>query len=408
MTNKLPIALLESVSAEVFAELTENILPYWTNKMVDDVDGGFYGRRNGFDELIPHADKGIILNARILWTFSRASKTLARHSDVSDYLRIADRAYAYINNHFLDKENGGLYWMVSYDGKPVYTKKQIYAQAFGIYAYTEYYKASNKKEALHQAIALFELIEKYSFDTVYGGYLEAFDRDWRLLDDLRLSDKDANESKTMNTHLHVLEAYANLLRCWKHAKLERQLIKLISLFTATIINSKNQLQLFFDEQWNVKSDIISFGHDIEASWLLVEAARETTDTNLLKTTEELAVKMVDTVIREGLTQQGAVVNEIHQGVTDTDLHWWPQAEALVGFYEAYQVTGHEHYLHRIITLWHFIKMYVIDHERGEWHWRLKQDNTPVRTEDKAGTWKCPYHNGRACMELLERLAFKLN
>ncbi|NBW34865.1 MAG: N-acyl-D-glucosamine 2-epimerase [Cytophagia bacterium] len=318
-------------------------------------------------------------------------------------MRIADRAYDYICEHFIDRENGGLYWMVSMDGKPVYTKKQIYAQAFGIYAFTEYYLATKNHKALDQAITLFELIEEHSFDKIAGGYFEAFDRDWAALEDLRLSEKDANESKTMNTHLHVLEAYTNLLRCWKNAKLERQLIKLITLFSTTIINKQHHLQLFFDDNWQVKSDIISFGHDIEASWLLVEAATETMDQLLIQQTKEQAVKIVNAVINEGLNAHGALINEIHHGKPDTDLHWWPQAEAMVGFHEAYHITGDHQYLNRLETLWHFIKSNIVDRENGEWHWRLTEDNTIVRSEDKAGPWKCPYHNGRACMELMKRL-----
>lgn len=404
MSDTATIRSLEIIVKEAVAELTGNILPYWMNTMVDEEYGGFYGRRNGFDELVEKADKAIILNTRILWTFSHASNVVAEQRERSDYLRIAHTAYDYICTHFMDKENGGLYWMVNFEGKPVYTKKQIYAQAFGIYAFTEYYLATNKKEALEHAIALFELIEKHSFDKVNGGYFEAFDKDWTLLEDLRLSDKDANESKTMNTHLHILEAYTNLLRCWKNEKLEHQLVKLISLFTTTIINKHHHLQLFFNEHWQVKSDIISFGHDVEASWLLVEAATATNDQQLIKLTKELAVKIVDTVITEGLNAHGAIINEIHNGVADTDLHWWPQAEALVGFYEAYQITGDTMYLQRMETLWHFIKAHVIDQENGEWHWLLKENNKVVKTEDKAGPWKCPYHNGRACMELMKRFA----
>lgn len=406
MAKVASIQVIEAIAREAAAELTGNILPYWMNTMIDEEKGGFYGRRNGYDELVVHADKGIILNTRILWTFSQASRVVKEQKEVSDYLRIADRAYDYICEHFIDRENGGLYWMVNREGNPVYTKKQIYAQAFGIYAFTEYYLATKNQKALDQAITLFELIEKYSFDKTAGGYFEAFDRDWAPLEDLRLSEKDANESKTMNTHLHVLEAYTNLLRCWKNAKLERQLIKLITLFNATIINKQYHLQLFFDDNWQVKSDIISFGHDIEASWLLVEAATETKDQLLIQQTKEQAVKIVNAVINEGINTHGALINEIHHGKADTDLHWWPQAEAMVGFHEAYHITGDQQYLNRLETLWYFIKNNIVDRENGEWHWRLTEDNTIVRSEDKAGPWKCPYHNGRACMELMKRLTIE--
>jgi cellobiose epimerase len=402
MDKTIATQLLEALAIEASAELTGNILPYWMNTMVDEENGGFYGRRDGYDELIKNAEKGIILNTRILWTFSHAASIVKDQKEIAAYLRIADRAYHYICKYFIDAENGGLYWMVNSEGTPTDTKKQIYAQAFGVYAFSEYYLATKNQQALHQAIGLFDLIEKHSFDQIAGGYFEAFDKVWAPMEDLRLSAKDINECKTMNTHLHILEAYTNLLRCWKNEKLEKQLIKLILLFDSTIINKHYHLQLFFDEHWRVKSNIISFGHDIEASWLLVEAARETNDSQLIKLTQELAIKITDGVIDEGLNEAGALMNEIHDSVTDTDLHWWPQAEGLVGFFEAFQITNNPQYLNRVVTLWQYIKSHVVDRQNGEWHWRLTEKNTLVRSEDKAGTWKCPYHNGRACMELMKR------
>ncbi len=398
--------LIKNLWAEASQELTQNILPYWMNKMVDDANGGFYGRRNGNDELIELSDKGVILNTRILWTFSHAYRILVDSLERESYRIVAERAFRYITENFTDPENGGLYWMVNFQGKPVYTKKQVYAQAFGIYAFTEYFCATDDKAGLDQAIELYQLLEKHSYDQAEGGYLEAFDRDWTLLEDLRLSDKDANERKTMNTHLHVLEAYSNLYTCWKNAQLGQQLKKLILIFLDKIINKDNHLDLFFDDHWKVKSSIISFGHDIEASWLLQEAAEVLEDPILIKRTKEAALKIVHVVENDGMTEQGALINEVHgNGSRDTDIHWWPQAEALVGFVNAWQITQDESYLIKTDKLWSFIKEHVVD-ANGEWHWRLNESNKIIRTEDKAGPWKCPYHNGRACMELMKRLEGK--
>ena len=398
--------LIKNLRAEASQELTQNILPYWMNKMVDETHGGFYGRRNGNDELIELSDKGVILNTRILWTFSHAHRTLTDFPERESYRVMADRSYKYLNENFTDTENGGLYWMVNFQGKPVYTKKQVYAQAFGIYAFTEYFRATGNKIALDKAIELFLLLEEHSYDRVEGGYLEAFDRDWTLLEDLRLSDKDANERKTMNTHLHVLEAYSNLYACWKNSQLGQQLKKLVLIFLDKIINEHSHLDLFFDDYWKVKSSIISFGHDIEASWLLQEAAEVLEDPILLKRTKEAARKIVQAVENEGMTEQGTLINEIHgDGSRDTDIHWWPQAEALIGFVNVWQITQDESYLIKADKLWSFIKAYVVDTD-GEWHWRLNKNNKVIRTEDKAGPWKCPYHNGRACMELMKRLEGK--
>ena len=391
---------------EMEHDLSTNILPYWMNKMVDADNGGFYGRRDGHDVLDKSADKGVILTTRILWTFAHAARVYADRDvqQSSDYRRMADRAYDYLIANFVDNEFGGVYWMLDAKGNPTSTKKQIYAQAFAVYALTEYFMVTQKKEALDKSIQIFYLIEKYSFDHEFNGYFEAFDRHWNLLADLRLSVKDANEKKTMNTHLHVLEAYTNLYRCWKDAALKKQLHNLILVFKDKIVDTRHHFQLFFDEHWNLRSHEISFGHDIEGSWLLFEAAEVLGDESLIATLKALAVKMVDTTIREGMDTDGGIMNEAgHKGVNDTDKHWWPQSEAIVGLVNAYALTGEDRYLKIANHVWRFIKNNLIDREAGEWHWRVNRAGTVIRDEDKAGPWKCPYHNGRAALEIIRRL-----
>jgi cellobiose epimerase len=394
---------------EMISDLTGNILPYWINKMTDQSNGGFYGRRDGYDVLDVQADKGVILNTRILWTFSNAVNVFSDAGlkgvpATKQYQDTADRAYTYLMKHFTDQEKGGVYWMVDYKGKPVSTKKQIYAQAFAMYALSEYFLMSQKEEALKAAIQLFYLVEQYSFDANLNGYYEAFDRHWNLLTDLRLSDKDANEKKTMNTHLHVLEAYTNLYRCWKDPLLKKQLHNLLYVFRDKILDEKFHFQLFFDEQWTVKSHEISFGHDIEGSWLLYEAAAVLGNEDLLEEMKILSVKIADAAIREGMDNDGGLMNEGgHKGVCDTDKHWWPQAEAIVGLANAWQITGDAHYLAKAERVWQFIREYLIDKENGEWHWRVSRSGNVYREEDKAGAWKCPYHNGRAALEIMKRL-----
>lgn len=382
---------------EMYDELTRNILPYWTNKMVDTEYGGFYGRRDGHDQLVEQAPKGVILNTRILWTFSQAARQVS-----GEYLPVATRAYHYLITYFFDKEKGGVYWMVDHTGQPVETKKQVYAQAFAIYALTEYYLATRQTESLEKAIQLFEYVERYSFDPSYNGYLEAFDRDWNLMEDLRLSDKDANEKKTMNTHLHVLEAYTNLYRCWPDSQVKKQLVNLIELFRDKIVSSDFHFKLFFDEQWNVKSEEISYGHDIEGSWLLFEAAEVTGEETMIEEMKALSVKMVDVAVAEGLDRDGGLMNEKH----DADKHWWPQAEALVGLINAWELTSKKEYFFTTIKVWDFIKTKLVDKEFGEWFWRVDSAGQVNYDEDKAGPWKCPYHNGRAMLELMKRLRLK--
>ncbi len=386
---------------EVFDELTCNILPFWTTKMKDRKRGGYFGRMTGKNELIVGAPKGGILHARILWTFSSAALRLK--SD--EYLAEARWAKEYLCAHFFDDESGGTYWMLHADGTPADTKKQIYSQAFFIYALTEYYRANGDEEALDRAKELFWLIEQHSFDSVKNGYMEAYSRDWVLLEDLRLSEKDANEKKTMNTHLHLLEAYTNLFRVWKEEQLARQLRNLIDLFLKKIIDPvSGHLNLFFDEEWRCKSTLHSFGHDIETSWMLEEAALVLGDEATLRKLQAVTLRIADAAT-EGLNDRGALINERDWsgGHQDEWCDWWPQAEAVVGFYNAWQLTGKEDWLNKARNSWQFIKKYLIDEEEGEWFWSVSPDGKKDRVNDKAGFWKCPYHNGRMCLELIERI-----
>ena len=396
---KTTITLNELSKKNCEALLRENILDFWQTKMVDLEKGGFHGQMDHFGHLIPEANKGIILNTRILWTFSAAHRVLRD----DNYKAMAHRAYDYLRRKFFDRELGGLYWELNAEGSPSDKKKQIYAQAFGIYALAEYYRITERRTVLSEAIALFQLIEQHSLDTKRGGYLEAFDREWKLLDDLRLSDKDANEAKTMNTHLHILEAYTNLYRVWKHPKLEWAIRKLIELFLERFIDAKGHFHLFFSERWSLKSHECSYGHDIEGSWLLHEAAEVLGNKELLEKVEKASITMANAALR-GMDVDGGLMNEgTARGVIDTDKHWWPQAEALVGFVNAKFISQDLKYLGYAEKVWGFIQEKIIDHENGEWFWRVTKEGEVIHTEDKAGPWKCPYHNGRAMIELIERL-----
>ncbi|WP_321479242.1 AGE family epimerase/isomerase [uncultured Bacteroides sp.] len=386
--------------AEMEEVLTNNILPYWMNKMVDEVNGGFYGRITGTEELIPEAEKGAILNARILWTYSAAYRLLHR----DEYLHMATRAKRTIIDSFYDKEFGGIYWSLDYKGNPLDSKKQIYAIGFAIYGLSEYYRATLDTEGFTYAIHLFESIEKYSFDTNKNGYCEALTREWAEMADMRLSDKDANERKTMNTHLHILEPYTNLYRVWKDERLEQQLRNLIYLFTDKILDKDtHHLQLFFNDDWENKYNIISCGHDIEASWLIHEAALELGDKALLATVEPL-VQQIARAATEGFTPGAGMIYErnLDNAHLDADRHWWVQAETVVGYLNIYQHFGDEEALSKAVDCWTFIKSHLIDRENGEWYWSIRADGTVNREDDKAGFWKCPYHNGRMCLEVMER------
>ena len=382
------------------SELENNILPFWMNKMEDNEQGGFYGEITGNDELRPEASKGAILNARILWTFSAAYRLLKK----PEYLKTATRAKRYLIDRFYDPEYGGIYWELDYKGNPLDTKKQIYAIGFAIYGLSEYARATGDAEALEYAQRLFEVIEQHSFDPVQNGYLEALTRNWQPIEDMRLSDKDENEKKTMNTHLHILEPYTNLYRVWKNERLERQLRNLIDVFITRILDPQTgHLNLFFEEDWTNKYRIYSYGHDIEASWLIHEAALVLGDKTVLKRIEPLIVRIAQAA-DEGLNPDGSMIYEnfLDKQKIDRELHWWVQAENVVGHINLYQHFGDESALDIAVRCWEFIKAKLIDHEQGEWHWSILPDGTANRKDDKAGFWKCPYHNGRMCMEVIER------
>ena len=386
---------------ELKEELTHNILPFWMDNMIDEKNGGYYGRMTGKNQLIKYAPKGGILNARILWTFSSA----ARYFKNPHYIEFAKRSKDYIFEHFFDAENGGAYWMLNADGSPADTKKQIYNQAFFIYGLVEYYRVSHDKTCLDKAIELFYLIEKNSFDTKLNGYFEAYSKDWVLLEDLRLSEKDANEKKTMNTHLHILEAYTNLFRVWDDPLLEKQLRNLILLFSDKIFNPKtNHLDLFFDENWECKSSLFSYGHDIESSWLLDEASQVLGDVDLIRKIQEISIRIAEAA-SEGFQENGSLINEKNYltGHVDTNCDWWPQAESMIGYFNAYEITKEEKYALKTLAAWEFIKENLIDKKAGEWHWSISGEGKIDDQNDKAGFWKCPYHNSRMCLEIMTRI-----
>lgn len=382
-------------------ELENNILSFWMEKMQDNEHGGFYGQIDGSNVLHPKANKGAILNARILWTFSSAYRILRNPK----YLKIAQRAFDYIVTHFMDKTYGGLYWELDYKGNPVNTKKQTYVQGFALYGFSEFYRATGNIYALELAKEFFYLIEK-CHDDESGGYLEAYTRDWKPIEDMRLSEKDANEKKTMNTHLHVLEPYTNLCRIWKNEQLENAQRRLINVFTEKILDKKTcHLNLFFDEQWNVKSSAVSYGHDIEASWLLFEAAEVLGDEDLFEKIKAVSLDIAN-ASAEGLDADGSMFYEKEGNHTDRERHWWVQAEAVVGFMYAYKSSQNILYKEKAARTWEYIQNQIIDQENGEWHWSRLPDNTVNTKDDKAGFWKCPYHNGRMCMEVIEHFSFE--
>jgi cellobiose epimerase len=376
------------------------IMDFWMKKAVDHKNSGFYGSIDADGRVNANANKGAILNGRILWSFSAAYN----YTKNSAYLEMAERAFEFVTEKLIDKKNGGVFWECDKSGKPVNARKQAYAQGFAIYGLSEYYRATGNEKALMLAQELFWTIEKNFCDKEHGGYIEALSENWLPLADMRLSLKDANKPKSMNTHLHILEPYTNLYRCWKNPILAKSIRKLIRVFLDKIIDNKTaHFNLFFDYDWTVKSSGVSYGHDIEGSWLLAEAAEELHDEALISEVNQMAVKMVDVTLNEGADTDGTVFYERDGIHLDTDKHWWPQAEAMVGYMNAWQITGKSYYLDMAEKVWNFIDTNIIDHNFGEWYWKVDKEGNPYMEDEKAGFWKCPYHNSRALIEVCNRL-----
>jgi mannobiose 2-epimerase len=391
---------LDQYRKETTAELT-NILSWWMRMTIDHENGGFYGKMDHANKVFFLAAKGAVLNARILWTFSSAYNLTGD----SQYLDIAARAFRYISDHFIDKEFGGVYWTVNFKGEPLNTRKQIYALAFAVYGLSEYYLASRDESAKAIAIQLYDGIVTHSYDTKYGGYIEALTRDWQQIEDLRLSDKDANEKKSMNTHLHLLEAFTNLYRISPDERLRNRVAELVRIFLDRIIDNKtNHLFLFFDDRWRMRSNVISYGHDIEGAWLMQEAVQTVHEDSLFEDVSRISVKIAE-ASAQGLDSDGGLWYEydLQEQQLVKQKHSWPQAEAMIGFFNAWQITGDYQFLQKSLASWQFARNFLIDRELGEWYWGVNADHSPMLAEEKVGIWKCPYHNSRACIEIIRRV-----
>lgn len=390
--------LLIQYRLEMEQEL-QSLLQYWAAYAVDEEWGGFVGQVDMEDDAVPRAPKGVVLHARILWSFAAAY----RHTKNKAHLALADRALHYILDHFLDKDHGGAYWAVDHLGLPLDKKKQVYAIAFVIYALSEHYRISRDESLKDAARKLYELLLDHAYDGTHGGFIEALSADWQPIVDRRLSEKDANTPKSMNTMLHVLEGFTNLYRIWPDEGLRNQIRGLLQDFDNHIVNDlTHHLDLFFEDDWSVKGHEISFGHDIEASWLLQEAAEVIDDADLIRRTRILAVLIARAAAR-GLDSDGGLLYESDANYRKWihEKHWWPQAEGMVGFLNAFQLTGDRVFLQQSLGCWNFVKA-RLKSPTGEWYWGIATDGT-LMEKDKVGPWKCPYHNSRACMEVIRRI-----
>ena len=389
---------MQSLAKEVKQELTGRIVPFWEG-LRDEEYGGFYGYQD-FDLNVQKTyEKGCILNSRILWFFSNAYLTLKDEKLRAD----AEHAYRFMKQACVDREYGGVFWSVTYDGKPLDTTKHTYNQAFAIYALSTYFDATGDTEALELAKSLQQIIETHCTDEY--GYLEAFTRDFKPESNEKLSENGVMAEKTMNTLLHVFEAYTELYRVTKDPFTGDRLRFMLDLFADKVYNKeKGRQEVFFDRTWNTLIDLYSYGHDIETSWLIDRGTEVLGDPayreKLLPITGEIAENIYNTAYKNH-----SLMNESERGVDDTTRVWWVQAEAVVGFLNAWQKKPEEtKYLDAAKDIWGYIKEYVIDKREGsEWFWCVNADGSPIH-EPIVEPWKCPYHNGRMCMEVIRRLS----
>lgn len=383
---------------EVQEHLLTIILPFWKN-MKDIENDGYYGWMDYNLNIDKKAIKGCILNSRILWFFSNAY-TLIKDEELLEY---AKHSFNFMKNYCIDRKYGGIYWSIRYDGRPEEVMKHTYNQAFAIYALASYYEASKDEEALNMAYKLFELIEDKCTDTF--GYKEAFDRDFKEIDNNKLSENGIIAEKTMNTLLHVFEAYTELYRVDHSAVVKKKLMWIMDVFADKVYNpALHRQEVFFDREMNSILDLHSYGHDIETAWLI--------DRGLDVLKEEKYETLMRPIISD-LTAQiyklafdgNSVANECEEGVADQTRIWWVQAEGVVGFLNGYEKEAEKkEYLEAAINIWQFIKTHVTDKRAGsEWFWAVDEKGEPMEGKPIVEPWKCPYHNGRMCFEVMRRM-----
>ncbi|MEK3887931.1 AGE family epimerase/isomerase [Bacillus sp. FSL K6-3431] len=389
---------MNKLKSEVSIELTERILPFWMG-LTDKQYGGIFGTID-YDLLVDKkADKGGIVTARFLWTFASAYRVTGNEA----YIQTAQHLYHFLKEQVHDEEFGGLYWLVDYKGNPKNTRKHVYTQSFGVYALSEYFRASKDEGALALAKKLFFLIEDKGFDRKVNAYREEFDREWNEMPNEMLSENGLLADITMNTHIHVLEAYTTLYKVWPTEEVKERITNLLYILHEKIYNRETKfLGVFFDKNWNSLIDLKSFGHDIEASWLIDEAIKAIGIEN--PAYDKMVIDIAYNIAECAIEEDGSLINEQAGNVLDRTRIWWVQAEAIVGFYNAYERTKDEKFLELAEGLWQYIQKKIIDcREKGEWLWAVDLEGNPLQL-NVGDPWKASYHNGRFCLEIMERVA----
>ena len=386
----------------------ENILKFWEKNTIDEENGGFIGEIDSKMEKHPQAEKGVILNARIIWAFSAGYI----YTKNQKYLDLAERAYNYLLEKFYNHDYNGVYFMIDYKGNPTMERNQVIAVAFVIYAFSEYYRATKDQKVLDYTLKLFKSLEDHALDKVANGYFDAFSKKWEKLDEMKLYDGDIEAKKTMNANFHLMVAYANIYRTFKDDKVKKALKNLINVLLDNIIDKqRGACNLFFEENWNVIKSNDNYGLDIEASWLIWDAAQVLGDEKIIGRVKPLVIKIVEHCLKYGYDKDGGMMDggNDNEGAVNTNKSWWVQAETVIAFFNAYQITNESKYLDKAFLTWDFIKKYMIDYKYGEWYGTVsKDDHKPNMSESKIGPWKCPYHNSRMGLQIAERIDSIIN
>lgn len=402
------------MAVEMKDHMLGTIIPFWRN-LRDDEFGGYYGYLSYGLELDKQAFKGCILNSRITWFFSNvyllykngllSDEDFSRHGyTAEDVKKEAMHGYDFLYNKCIDKENGGIFWSLTYDGKPDDTTKHTYNQAFCIYALSSYYDAFGDGKALDLAAKLINIIETKCTDDL--GYLEARTITFEPESNEKLSENGVMADKTMNTLLHVFEAYSEYYRVTRDEKVGKRLEWIMDTFAEKVYNPKlHRQEVFFDREYNVIIDLHSYGHDIETAWLMDRGVKILGKKEYEDKMFPITKDLTDNIYKIAFDGH-SLANECEKGVVNEWRIWWVQAETVLGFLNgALADKTRSEYMDAAFAQWDFIKEYVWDKREGsEWFWEVKKDGTPDADQPIVEEWKCPYHNGRMCIEVIKREA----
>lgn len=395
------------MKAQAFKDhLENNLIPFWS-QLKDEEFGGFYGYVKGDGTVLKEEVKGVILNSRILWFFSQAYIQLKDEK----LLEMAKHAYKFLVEKCIDTSYGGVFWSLNYKGEVEDDIKHCYNQAFAIYALSTYYEASGDKNALDYAYDIYRIIEEKCHDD--GGYLEAFYRDFTKADNDKLSENGIMADRTMNTLLHVFEAYTQLYKVDHNDSVGNCLKAILDSFKDKIYNAEKEMcEVFFDNDYNSLIDLDSYGHDIEASWLINRACDVLDDAEYSEKMLPIIVGLADGCYKNSMDESVSKISdmlaamnmEIENGVINKTKVWWIQAEAVTGYYNAYEQNPEKvEYKDISEKVWNFINKYFVDEKHGEWVENIEDLNNIDYTQALVQPWKCPYHNGRMCLEMMKRL-----